>query len=69
MALDDLLADRQVDAGAFVLALPDQALEGLEDALHTAIVKADAVILDQDLNFSIRGGQAKTLTRGGTPGW
>src|SRR5215813_9125486 len=44
VALDDLLADRQADAGAGVLAAGVQALEHLEQPAGLARVNADAVI-------------------------
>src|SRR5262245_9677714 len=44
VALDDLLADRQADAGAGVLAAAVQALEHLEQPPGLARVNADAVI-------------------------
>ncbi len=44
MLLDDLLADRQPDARARILAAGVQALEHLKDPLGVLRVKADAVV-------------------------
>ena len=44
MALDDLAAGRQADAGAFVLAAAVQALEDREDLVLVLVVEADAVV-------------------------
>src|SRR5437773_11646454 len=44
VALDDLLAQRQPDAGAGILGAPVQALEQREDALEVFRRDADAVV-------------------------
>ena len=44
MAADDLLADRESDAGAFVLLMRVQALEDLKDPLAVRRRDADAVV-------------------------
>src|ERR1044071_2564595 len=49
MALDDLLADREADAGAGVFPHRVQPLEDHEDALEVLRLDADAVVGDGDL--------------------
>src|SRR4051812_36585838 len=49
VALDDLAAERQADAGAGVLVAGVQALEHAEDALVVLGRDADAVVGDADL--------------------
>src|SRR5262249_27784366 len=48
VALDDLLADRQADAGARELVARVQAAEHLEDPLGVVGVDAQAVVLHRD---------------------
>src|ERR1035437_9994628 len=45
MAIDDLLADRQADAGARIPSASVQALEDLENAFEILRIDADAVVL------------------------
>src|SRR5258706_2354810 len=52
VAVHHLLADRQADAGARVLALVVQALEHHEDALEVLHLDADAVVAHGDLELA-----------------
>src|SRR3954468_6830625 len=51
MALGDLLADREPDAGAGKLPFGMQLLEHHEDPLEVLRLDADAVVLDAELPF------------------
>jgi hypothetical protein len=44
VSLDDLLADRQADTGAWILALDMQALEDHEDAVGILTFDADTIV-------------------------
>src|SRR5687768_5634100 len=48
VALDDLLADREADAGAVIVAAAVQPLEQDEDALEVFSRDADAVVADPE---------------------
>ena len=67
VALDDLLADRQADAGARVLVPAVQALEDDEDALEVLRVDADAVVAHREDPLAAVLRAAETWTRGGSP--
>src|SRR5207344_1466513 len=46
--LRDLLADREADAGAWVLVAPVQPFEGREDPLRVLRIDADCVVLHRE---------------------
>ena len=48
VAVDDLSASGQADAGSFLLHAAMQALEDLEDLLFVGVVETNAVVTDAD---------------------
>jgi hypothetical protein len=49
VALDNLAANSQSHACAFVLATAVEALKGLQDPFQIFFVKANAIVFDDDL--------------------
>ena len=64
VALDDLLADRQADAGARVLVAAVQPLEDDEDPLDVLRLDADAVVAHREEPGSPSSRSAATCTSG-----